>query len=146
MPKHTGDPLYAMYIQATRTKNGGATERRQWMVFPPLPKELAEKVGLASSQDALVFTRAQATLENRVKWKHHTGPFPLVERDLVDRVKMLEAQNENLVETARWNITPPIVCQIALDEYATLLKNPTTPWFALKRFEKVAKKLHGVSI
>lgn len=146
MPKHTGDPLYAMYVQATRKKNGGQTERSQWMVFPPLSKELAKKVDMDPSQDALVFTRYQPALERRVKWKHYTMPYGLVERDVAEKIANLVELNKNLKAEWQWQISAPIVAQISLDELATLIKKPETPWFALKRFEKVAKRLHGLSI
>ena len=143
--KHSGDPFYALYVQATRLREASQTTRRQWMAFPPLPEDLASKVGLTTNGTQLVFRREQPTLENRVKWKWDMVPTELFARDLPERLAALEAANENYPPDNQWKISPPIVCQVTLSELASLIKSPSTPWFALKRFEKVARR-QGISI
>ena len=145
--KHSGSPLYAMYVQATRTRPVTKTSsRKQWIVFPPFPDEVAKTVQMSGRDELLVFTREQQSLENRVKWQHYSAAQTLLERDLPEKLEALARENENLKETYHWHISPVLVCQVTVDEYATLLKNPTTPYFALKRFEKIARRKHGLSI
>lgn len=145
---HTGDPLYAMYLQATCLKNNKDTTRRQWIVFPPLDPALAKKAGKDHTYEGqqLVFTREQPSLENRVKWKHYMTPSSLLERDIPERIAALQRLNLDREPQYQWQVSPPIVCQVTLNELVALMDKPTTPWFALKRFEKVARRRHGLSI
>lgn len=145
--KHSGDPLYAMYLQATCLKPNKDTTRQQWIVFPPLTEDLAAKVkkeGLAGQQ--LVFTREQPSLENRVKWKHYIHAASLIERDIPERIAAFDRINRSREPQFQWQVSPPVLCQVTLTELVTLMDKPATPWFALKRFEKVARRRHGLSI
>ena len=147
MTSHAGSPFYALYVQATRVNNDGSTSRKQWMVFPPFPEKHARQFKLDAATDMLLFSRSQDTLENRVKWKHAWFPPAMLERDIDEKLNQLRALNKNYDSPANhWKISPVLVAQVTSAEMAGLVRNPTTPYFALKRFEKIASKRHGFAI
>lgn len=145
--KHSGSPLYATYVQATR-KNSmtGKTSRKQWIVFPPLPENLAKTANMSGTDMMLEFHREQPTLENRVKWQHSFVDPGLIQRDLAEKIQALYAYNVDMPSEFAWQVAGPLVCQVSVSEMATLIKEPSTPYFALKRFEKIAKRQLGLSI
>lgn len=141
-------PLYALYIQATRQRNAHAdVQRKQWIVFPPMPTEEAIKRLLPGKAEMnLMFTREQSAPTNRVKWRHEFIGVDLMKKELPLKLAVLERENLNYEPAFQWKISPPITAQVTFDELAELITDPKTPYDVLRRFEKVARAKHHIAI
>jgi hypothetical protein len=120
--------------------------RKQWVVFPPVPEPVAKTVNMSSTAQFLMFSRAQSSPENRVKWKSEWVPAGLLERDLPERLEALKRETENLPKPNQWEISPIITCQVPVSEMATVIKEMKTPYKTLERLAKVARAKHRIAI
>lgn len=147
MSTATPAPQYALYLQATRLrKQTGKVMRRQWIVFPPLPEQLAQTVESQVFEKFLMFYREQATPENRVKWRFSREDPDLLSQTLPGAVADLMLKNEHFESAHRWTVSPVITAQVTVRELAQLQKDPVTPYAVIRRFEKVAKSVHHIAI
>lgn len=135
---------YALYLQATRTTAPSQTERRQWIVVPPLLGDNAVKAHATPTDTFLVFTRSQNRLENRVKWRYAFVVPRLLERDLPDEIRQLIRLD--ISEDRRWDVSPIMTTQVTPLELKALIDHPATPYGLLRRFEKIARSVHNIAI
>lgn len=147
MPAPMSSPLFAMYVQATRVHpTTKATMRKQWVVFPPFPEKLAKTVNMPATAEFLMFSRSQASPENRVKWKADWVATGFLERDLPERLEALKRETGDLPKPNQWEISPIITCQVPISEMATVVKDLKTPYKTLERLAKVARAKHRIAI
>ena len=140
------DKLYALYMQATRSV-AGTNSRKQWIVVPPAPVDLADRAKLPAAHRQFVLAhRHQIRTEDRTTWKferHDAESFDMLFANVVRSVRL---EYENLEPKLQWQISPMITAQMTVDEVLDMHRTPKTPWPVLKRFERVARKAHGISI
>lgn len=141
-------PLYAMYVQATRVNRGTTkTMRKQWMVLPPLTREVADRIGVEPREDKfLMFHRAQSSPENRTAWRWESPEIALLERDLPEKLNGLVRENDNLPEENQWQISPVITAEVTPTELSAWTSQPRTPYPLIERFAKVAKRRYNIAI
>lgn len=128
--------LFAAYIEITRDKASGDRQRVQYLIFPPLPADLAPNgVG---QMDMLYFHREQQSKTNRVAWKHQFDRTGTLVRWLRDRVQAYE--------NAGWKVSPVITCEVHPAELARVIAEPKTPYKVLERIERVARAKYNLAI
>lgn len=129
--------LFAAYIEVARTTHTGDRQRKQWVVLPPLPADLAPE-GVQATSYLWYFYREQKHQRNRVAWRWSTDGDGTLPRWLSERV---------VLDVARgYELAPVVTCEISAYELSELMKNRKTPYRILERLSKVAKAKHGFAI
>ena len=129
--------LYAAYIEITKDTASGDRRRKQWLILPPLPTELAPQ-GYAAQTAMLYFHREQESKNNRVAWKHDFDRSGSLARWMRERIDRYTA--------AGWQVSPVMTCEVHPLELARLIQEPKTPYKVLERIQRVAKAKHNLAI
>lgn len=125
-------PLYSMFVEAQFTLSTGETLRKQWVLYPPAKQEYGASPTFKG--EGCFMTRLFDANGKKPKWRFE------IRRDKTASADVLRLIEEHT--SVGWSVLPPVVAQMAEDDYRRVYgssRTPSTPYKLLRAFERVTK-------